>query len=220
MRPVLFAAPLVSWLLLTTAQAGTPTSTVKHAAASAPAYLPYTAATLRTSDTLASLRQRFGKDQVQAAQIPGAEEEDVPGWVVYPNDPRRRIYIYLDDSGRHPDTAMVRDMSSQWQRADGVHAGMGLAELVKRNGKMLEFSGFGWDDGGYVIDWRGGNVHVAVRLCEPDFPNDTRPKGYPIGEGTFASSLSILQRFPPKVCEFALPITPTAQSSVSNPASR
>lgn len=213
--------PLRAWLVaaslaglwLATAQAVTPPPKVKPVATHVPAYQTFVAGTISRSDTLASLRQRLGKEQVQATQIPGSEE-DVPGWIVYPHDPQRRIYIYLDDAGKHPDMAMVLDARSLWQRADGVHVGMSLGELVQRNGKMLDFSGFGWDEGGYVIDWHGGKLGVglAVRLCEPDFPNGNQTTAYPGGEGSYSSTLPILRRYPPKVCEFALPTTPAERS--------
>lgn len=158
-------------------------------------------------DTLASLQQRYGAANVKEDDVPGAEGEQVPGWVLYPDDPKRRVYIYLDDAGAHPSLLSVLDVESQWQRSDGVHMGLTLADLVKLNGQPIEFSGFGWDYGGTVSDLHHGALEKhraagAIGLCPPDFPDGQYPENYPSGDGLFPSSYALVVRYPPTVCNF------------------
>jgi len=187
-----------------------------HAAAPA-SFVLFDMATVRATDTLGSLRQRFGAGEVKAEDIPGAEEM-VPGWVLHPGDPRQRVYVYLDDAGKHPANLTVTDPESRWQRGDGIHMGITLAELATRNGKPIDFSGFGWDYGGTILDWHGGKLSGThgITLCPPDFPGDREPKGYPMGDATFSSAQPLVMRYPPKVCSFDLaPAAVPAKASAS-----
>ncbi|KFN45053.1 hypothetical protein [Arenimonas oryziterrae] len=159
-------------------------------------------------DTLDTLRARFGADNVVAGKVPGAEGEEFDGWILYPTDESKRVYIYLDDKGQ-PEVLRILDQTSTWQRSDGIRMDLDLNELAKRNGKPIEFSGFGWDYGGNITSWGDGAmdkqlVDGGFGLCPPEFENDEWPKGYPEGEGTFSSTLPIVQQFPPVVCTFAV----------------
>jgi hypothetical protein len=161
-------------------------------------------------DTLASLRQRYGAGNIKDGDVPGAEGEELDGWILYPNDPKRRVYIYLDDAGVHPSLLRVLDGESQWQRSNGIRMGLTLTELVTLNGgKPIQFSGFGWDYGGAISDWHGGamenqKVGGGLTLCPPDFPGGQYPENYPSGDAQFSSSDDLVVRYPPKVCEFGV----------------
>jgi len=159
------------------------------------------------ADTLDSLKQRYGASNIKVGDVPGAEGEELPGWMLYPDDPKRRIYIYLDDAGKHPSLLRVLDGESTWSRSDGIHMGLTLTELVKLNGKPIQFSGFGWDYGGTVSDWHHGNIEKkgisgGLTLCPPDFPGDKYPQDYPSGEADFSSDNAAVVRDPPVICEF------------------
>lgn len=165
-----------------------------------------TAAT--ATDTLASLRARHGDANVVAGKVPGAEGEEFDGWILYPDDPAKRVYVYLDDKGQ-PEVLRILDQESTWKRSDGIQMGLGLDELAKRNGKPIEFSGFGWDYGGNISSWNDGAMEKQLAdggfgLCPPEFPNDESPPGYPIGEATFSSALPVVIANPPVVCTFAV----------------
>ena len=157
------------------------------------------------ADTFDRLRQRYGEAEVVRAILPAGEGTEVPGWVVFPHDPARRVAIYLDDAGGHPASAVVRERSA-WTRADGLRVGLDATALEALNGGPFAFSGFDWDYGGYVTDWKGGRLDRGgrtigpVRLCAPpDVPDD-----YPSGEGDFMSDLPSVRGSPPVICELGI----------------
>lgn len=70
--------------------------------------------------------------------------------------------------GKAVATVFIRNAGGKWHTAQGVKVGMSLAELQKINGKAFNFTGFGWDYGGYAGGWEGGSLEgqqgVSIRL--------------------------------------------------------
>jgi hypothetical protein len=164
------------------------------------------------ADTLDTLRARLGADQVVAARVPGAEGEEFDGWLLFPNDPSRRIYIYLDDATGRPSMLRLLDRESRWQRSDGIRMGRTLAELAARNGAPVGFTGFDWDYGGSCCDWHGGRLERdpptgGMTLCPPETEATAEP-GYPMGDAQFDSNHPWVVAHPPAVCEFSLALDP------------
>jgi hypothetical protein len=169
-------------------------------------------------DTLATLRARHGDAQAVAAKVPGAEGEELDGWLLFPDDATRRVYVYLDDDGR-PALARVLDRESTWRRIDGVHTGLTLAELAQRNGAPVGFMGFDWDYGGVVTDWHGGRLQRdpplgGMQLCPPETEATAEP-GYPAGDGEFDSTNPWVVAHPPVVCAFDLNLAPPPASETA-----
>jgi hypothetical protein len=196
----------------------TPTEPTKPTASATDALIPAATAAAPTAaaldsvvnaaDTIETVRAREGAANVRVGKVPGAEGEEFDGWILYPDDPAKRAYVYLDDKGR-PEVVRILDQESTWQRSDGIRMNLGLDALAKRNGKPIDFSGFGWDYGGNVSGWNGGTMEKQLAdggfgLCPPDFPDDQYPPGYPEGEGTFSSTLPVVVAHPPVVCTFAV----------------
>lgn len=156
-------------------------------------------------DTYDTLRSRLGDGAIQRTTFHGAEGVQADGWVLFPDDPARRIEVWLDDGGEHPSSLVIRD-ASKWQRADGVRVGLVSTQLETLNRGPFEFAGFGWDYGGAVGNWLGGalagNGYFAgpVILCEPANPAED----YPSGDAEFRSDLPIVRAQPPTVCEFGV----------------
>jgi hypothetical protein len=176
--------------------------------------LPLDATVIAATDTLATLRARLGEANVIAATVPGAEGAELSGWILYPDDPPRHAYVYLDDAGTHPLAVRVMDEHSRWQRADGIHIGLDLAQLVQRNGAPIRFMGFDWDYGGGIIGWNGGALERdpplgGVTLCPPPTEAAADPD-YPAGDAEFDSSQAWVVAHPPVVCEFSLNLEPPA----------
>jgi hypothetical protein len=171
------------------------------------------------SDTLASLQARLGAENAQPHTLDAGEGETVSGWVLFPGDPTRKLEVYLDESGEHPDTLVAWDKSTHWTRADDVRVGMTTAELQALNGKAFGFLGFDWDYGGTVSDWRGGRLdpgatpHGSVTLCPPD----NSPEDYPVGDSEFESDDARLRDAMPTVCEFSV-LLPKPAASGGQPA--
>jgi hypothetical protein len=168
---------------------------------------PTLATLLRADDTLATAKARLGDTNVVASELPGAEGETYPGWVLYPGDPSRKIEVGLDGEAVHPLMLQLRGESSVWERPDGVKLGMSIAELQAKNGKPFEFLGFDWDYGGTVVEWHDGSfdprnakVIGTVNLCRPE----QVPEGYPAGDDKFVSDDPRVVAHPPRVCAFTM----------------
>ena len=136
------------------------------------------------------LEQRFGAANVRMGEVPGAEGDTSRGLILFPDDATRRAYLYFQDERRLRGLAMIRvtDAPSRWQLDNGISTGTTLARLVELNGASITFTGFDWDYGGVVNDWKKGRlqsmadgpVRRSVRL-------DHRDGRYPTGENTYAS---------------------------------
>lgn len=143
--------------------------------------------------TLAELRKAFGDAAVVEGEVPGAEGETFSGWIIHPDTPTRRAYVYLED-GRIS-SVRVADQPSEWALDNGIGIGTPLAEVIRLNGLPIRFYGLEWDYGGTIIDWGGGALDPAksssagvrrqLRLA-PREGLDGRP--IPTGDGEFSST--------------------------------
>ena len=149
---------------------------------------------LRADSSLEELRQRFGKANVSAATLDGAEGETARGIVLFAADPARRVEIFVQDETTLRGIATIRVSGSQsrWRLDNGVHLGMSLADLVAANGKPITFSGLDWDYGGGIRNWHqgrleprdGDTVFRSVTLTHGDAVEDG---GIPLGDDEFRS---------------------------------
>jgi hypothetical protein len=105
----------------------------------------------------AKLLELFGRANVAFQEVPGAEGETAKATVLFPKDPKNRLEIsWQDATGRkRPEGIAITDRS-QWVGPMGIRIGMPIAEVEKLNTKPFELSGFDWDYGGFVTDWRNG----------------------------------------------------------------
>ena len=77
--------------------------------------------------------------------------------ILYPADPKARLeFIWQDERARRRPALITAKDQSAWAAANGIRIGTALADIEKMNGKPFKLSGFDWDYGGRVIDWRGG----------------------------------------------------------------
>jgi hypothetical protein len=112
--------------------------------------------------THADLVQAFGNGNVVHQDIDGAEGEKVKASVLYPNDAKAKLEIIWDDEkARRGPMIRAKDQSA-WASANGIRIGMAIADIEKMNGKPFILSGFDWDYGGRVKDWRGGELAKAL----------------------------------------------------------
>jgi hypothetical protein len=201
--PTQAAAPAVS---TTSRQPRAPRLAVaRDAVPAAPAAVVHLDDVARVTDTFDSLRQRYGEANVRRETLPGGEGTEVAGWVLFPDNPQRRIEVYPDEAGRHPGLLLVREKSG-WTRSDGLRLGLDTRALEAMNGRAFQFVGFDWDYGGVIDDWKGGNLAQGghfigpVQLCPPsDVPED-----YPAGDAEFMSDLPAVRAHPATVCEFGV----------------
>ena len=167
---------------------------------------------LRPEDTLASVQARLGAANAVGETLSGAEGETFGGWLLFPDQPTRRLSVYLDDSGQHPSLLVANATATDWRRADGMRIGLDSNQLAALNGGPFAFMGFDWDYGGVVTDWRGGKLAAEgvgsgpVTLCPPEFGPGEFSDDYPMGDQEFSSDLPVVVANPPTVCEFALTV--------------
>jgi hypothetical protein len=108
-------------------------------------------------DSAKSLTHRYGKDAV-IAELPGAEGEKYKGVALFPRARDQRIEISFAGNAMNAVAGLsIRNAGkgSRWNIA-GVSIGSRIEDVQKANGRPFVVSGFGWDYGGFVTDWKGG----------------------------------------------------------------
>lgn len=111
----------------------------------------------------AEVAAAYGKDNVVFAKIDGAEGETIDATVVFPQDPAKRLELYwVDQAARRGLQTVGLSPGSTWIAPNGVRLAMTLADVEKLNGRPFELSGFDWDYGGMVTDWKGGALSGPV----------------------------------------------------------
>jgi hypothetical protein len=154
----------------------------------------------------ADLVKAFGSNNVVYQDIDGAEGEKIKASVLYPNDAKAKLEIIWDDEkARRGPMIRARDQSA-WASANGIRIGMAIADIEKMNGKPFTLSGFDWDYGGRVKDWRGGELAkplpggciVGVEFVHPeDSPEANLTKVS--GDGDFLSDNADMRAVEPYV---------------------
>jgi hypothetical protein len=111
----------------------------------------------------ASISEIVGKENVIFTKVDGAEGEKISATVLFPKNAQRRIeLIWADDKKRKGLANLSLSPKSVWIAPNGVKIGMSLAEVETLNGRPFTLSGFDWDYGGYVTDWKGGALGAAI----------------------------------------------------------
>jgi hypothetical protein len=118
---------------------------------------------VRPSDTAASLQERYG-DQARTETLYGPEGDEIPGLVLWPDDPARRIEVVFAEEGQRTVSSVGLSRTSAW-RVAGLAIGDPLARATVANGKPFKFWGFSWDYGGNVSDLEGGKLAALPGGC-------------------------------------------------------
>lgn len=137
---------------------------------------------------------RWGAD-VRVEKVDGAEGETLAATVIFPDDPARRLELFWADDSRKALATVRLSPTSSWIAPDGLAIGTTLAEAEKANGRPFALSGFEWDYGGMVTDWKGGALAtpqpggcvVAVGF-EPSPKASDTARAAVAGDTTFSSA--------------------------------
>ncbi|MCB0639171.1 MAG: hypothetical protein KDC54_21235 [Lewinella sp.] len=90
------------------------------------------------------------------------------GVVLFPDNPRRRVEIYWEPQFDPVRPSYLRISGYQgetdWKTTEGITVGTTLTELNRLNGRPFQLYGFGWDYGGSVVDWMGGQLSNELGL--------------------------------------------------------
>jgi hypothetical protein len=103
-------------------------------------------------DGLAGL---YGAANVAVGNVPGPEGSESPGAFVFKDKPDE-LRVHFSEDGKKIWTVQIVAEKSPWKTRDGLGIGSTVAAVEKANGRPFLISGFGWDMGGLVVDWRGG----------------------------------------------------------------
>jgi len=113
--------------------------------------------------TLADL---FGAENVIPETIDGPKgPRNVTA--IYPHDRSRRIEVtFLNEEERTVLTSVtIHGEVSEWTGPGGLNLGDGIETVERLNKRPFTLSGFGGDQGGYVIDWQGGALQEIAAGC-------------------------------------------------------
>jgi len=200
----------------------TATTTTAATTASAPGAFELSCAAFANA-TGSSLEQRFGAANVVQQNIAGAEGEEAPGTILFPNDPARRVEILWNDTTGRTSPASItisgtEGQRSQWTGPHNLTLGESMIDVEHANGGAFTLYGFEWDYGGTVTDWRGGalapddNCHVHVGF------QPTGDAGRASGDSAFRSDSAEMRAVHPYVAVIGVSFvgTPSGQSDQTN----
>jgi hypothetical protein len=155
----------------------------------------------------------YGRANVTREMVYIAEGDETPGTILFANDPARRAEIVWKDQRRYARPEWVRIPRESTWTAFGVRNGMTLAEIEKLNGRAFHLSGFDWDYGGMVTNWRGGSMDtIGGKTCrvsvefEATYPENPTKADEAAAEATggdrqLISSSPHVKRMKPRVAE-------------------
>ena len=113
------------------------------------------------------LRSVYGNSNLVDERICGAECIDSVDVTFLYRGTKNEATIYWKDSAYHKLISFVESYGdgSDWHTPTGIRIGSGFSELLKLNGKKINFYGFGWDYGGSISSYNGGALeNSSVRF--------------------------------------------------------
>jgi hypothetical protein len=166
--------------------------------------------------TEAALVRQYGRANVVRGMVYIAEGNETRGTIVFPNDEAKRVEIVWRDTRQRQRPEWIRvPAGSRWATIAGIRNGTSLVDVEKLNGKPFQLSGFDWDFGGLVTDWRKGALAKLSVPCQLQLRFDRtipdrataaqrRAADATSGDRDLLSSSPDLRRFPVQVNEIVL----------------
>ncbi|MDK9698285.1 MAG: hypothetical protein OEL76_18070 [Siculibacillus sp.] len=153
-RPLVLALPLLL--------AASPVAAQTPAAPSPPPRLTCTGP-FGADASHASITAIVGKENTVFKKVDGAEGEKIAATVLFPKNAERRLELMWADAEKRSGLLNVRlSEKSVWIAPNGLKIGMSLDEVEKINGRPFVLTGFDWDYGGHVADWKGGALDAEI----------------------------------------------------------
>jgi hypothetical protein len=160
--------------------------------------------------TLQDLVRLYGRSNLIQKTLVAHNGRNVPGVVLFPKQPSRRVEIaWADPAGlRYPAWARVRGERGAWETPGGLALGTRLRDLERMNGRAFSLWGFDWAEGGWVRSWNRGNLadelkgQVAVVLTpgrRADLTSDEFRSV--VGRRALPSGDPILRSLDPRISE-------------------
>jgi hypothetical protein len=123
---------------------------------------PFTPTTTR-----ADLAATFGQSNIRQETVDGPEGLQANVTTIYPGDASRRAEVTFanESAGTGLTGVSVKQSATQWTGPNGLQIGDGIEAVERANGGVFLLSGFDWDYGGYVTDWREGQLGSQAPGC-------------------------------------------------------
>ncbi|PPK86080.1 hypothetical protein CLV84_2997 [Neolewinella xylanilytica] len=156
---------------------------------------------------VAQIENRYGSGVMESRKLPAGEGTTEPGYVLFPGTVDE-LFILLGED-KQPDRVRFSNPRANWHdAATGLTIGTEFHDLREMNGAPFEFSGFGWDYAGTVVDWHGGKLEdLIVRLTYA--PERLVGGGLPdslLGDMRLSSDSAAVQGLGLRVREIIVPI--------------
>jgi hypothetical protein len=179
--------------------------------APAPANVVACSGVFAKDSTHMKLAIKYDSRNVTFGQVDGPDGSRIPGTILFPNDPRRRLEVlWANEAGRSETSVIAINGKSQWSAPKGMKLGMPLAALEKANGRPFKVSGFGADGTAGVAGWEEGALgtmpggcKVGMRLAaDSKAPKEAREAL--AGDKEFSSNDASLRALKPTVVEILI----------------
>jgi hypothetical protein len=136
---------------------------------------------------------KYDSRNITFGQVDGPEGSKIPGTILFPNDPKRRLEVlWANDAGRSETSVIAINGKSQWSAPKGLKLGLALAALEKANGKPFKVSGFGADGTAGVAGWEGGALSSIPGGCKIGMRLAADPKATDGARGAVAGDVDYL----------------------------
>jgi hypothetical protein len=154
------------------------------------------------------LATKYDSRNITFGEVDGPEGSKIPGTILFPNDPKRRLEVlWTNDAGRTGTSVIAINGKSQWTAPKGMKLGLPLAALEKANGRPFKISGFDAEGTGGVAGWEGGALgsipggcKIGMRLAaDSKAPKEARDAV--AGDKEFLSNDAAVRALKPTVVE-------------------
>jgi hypothetical protein len=161
----------------------TPAKKPAAAAAAAPALTIACSGPFAKDSSHLKLAIKYDSRNLTFGEVDGPEGSKIPGTILFPNDPKRRLEVIWAKEGARSETSVIAiNGKSQWSAPKGMKLGLPLAALEKANGRPFKLSGFDADGSAGVAGWEGGALgaipggcKMGMRLAaDPKVPKEAR----------------------------------------------
>jgi hypothetical protein len=140
---------------------------------------------------------KYDSRNITYGQVEGPEGSKIPGTILFPNDPKRRLEVlWANDAGRSETSIIAINGKSQWGAPKGMKLGLPLAVLEKANGRPFKISGFGADGTAGVAGWDDGALGSLPGGCKMGMRIAADPKAPPEARSAVAGDKEYLSSDP------------------------
>jgi hypothetical protein len=140
---------------------------VAHRPAPTPANVVACAGVFAKDSTHLKIAVKYDSRNITYGQVDGPEGSKIPGSILFPNDPKRRLEVlWANEAARSEPSVIAINGKSQWSAPKGMKLGLPIAALEKANGKPFKLSGFDKDGFTSVAGWDGGALSNLPGGCK------------------------------------------------------